>query len=203
MDHTGDKPRYAVIVRLPRAVEVRIEDAYLTMLGTTRPNMGYHITLLGPFYICDRCETAVLERFRAICHDEEPFALRLQGLGTFAEQNNNVVYVRISDPARLAALHNELLSETENLITIQNERFREWTAERYMPHVTVGLGMTDGELSEFLRGSVRFEIDATLEVSRLWLVEQYPNGPWRHVAEFPLGEATGEPERRWERGGNV
>ena len=203
MDHTGERPRYAVIVRLPRAVEVHIEDAYLSMLGTTRPNMGYHITLLGPFYICDHCKAAALERVRAICQDTEPFSLRLQGLGTFAEQNNNVVYVRIADPTRLATLHNTLLNETERLVTIQNARFREWTAERYMPHVTVGLGMTDSELSEFLRGSARFEIDATLAVSRLWLVEQYPNGPWRYVAEFPLGQSTGEPEPYWETSDNA
>lgn len=193
MDNTGEKSRYAVIVRLPRALEVRIEDAYLSMLGTTRPIMGYHVTLLGPFYIRDHCESVAVQRVQAVCRRTEPFAIRLQGLGTFAEQNNNVVYVRIADPSHLAALHNTLLHETEDVISPQNERYREWTAERYMPHVTVGLGMTDSELAEFLRGSFRFEIDAALDVTHLWLVEQHPNGPWQHVAEFPLGERIQEP----------
>jgi len=188
VDHTGERPRYAVIVRLPRAIEVHIEDAYLSMLGTTRPIMGYHVTLLGPFYIRDQCEELVLQRVREVCGHTEPFAIRLQGLGAFTEQDNNVVYVRIADPTRLAALHKALLGETENLITPQNERYWEWTAERYMPHVTVGLGMTDDELAEFLRSSSRFEIDATLEVRHVWLVEQHPSGPWQYVAEFSLGD---------------
>jgi 2'-5' RNA ligase len=198
VDHIGAKPRYAVIVRLPRAIEVRIEDAYLSMLGTTRPIMGYHITLLGPFYIVDHCEAITTERVQAVCRRSTPFTIRLQGLGTFAEQDNNVVYVRIADPSPLAALHNALLRATEDVIVAQNERYREWTAERYMPHVTVGLGMTDNELSEFLRGSFRFEIDATLEVTRLWLVEQRPNGPWQYVGEYPLGEQIGDFEPTWE-----
>ena len=198
MDHTGEKPRYAVIIRLPRAIEVRIEDAYLSMLGTTRPIMGYHVTLLGPFYIMDDCEGIAAQRVQAVCQRTEPFAIRLQGLGIFTEQDNNVVYVRIADPSRLAALHNTLLRETEGLIVAQNERYREWTAERYMPHVTVGLGMTDNELSEFLRGSFRFEVDATLEVTRLWLVEQRPRGPWQYVAEFTLGNCVAKAEPTWE-----
>lgn len=198
MDHTGEKPRYAIIVRLPRAIEVRIEDAYLSMLGTTRPIMGYHVTLLGPFYIHENCEAITTHRVQGVCQRTEPFAIRLQGLGTFTEQNNNVVYVRIADPSRLAALHNALLRETGDVIVPQNERYREWTAERYMPHVTVGLGMTDSELSEFLRGSFRFEIDATLEVTRLWLVEQRPSGPWQYVGEFLLGTCVEKATPAWE-----
>jgi 2'-5' RNA ligase len=198
VDHTGEKPRYAVIVRLPRAVEVRIEDAYLSMLGATRPIMGYHVTLLGPFYILDHCEAVTTQRVQAVCQHTEPFAIRLQGLGTFTEQDNNVVYVRIADPSHLAALHNNLLRETEDVIVPQNERYREWTAEHYMPHVTVGLGMMDSELAEFLRGSFRFEIDDTLEVTRLWLVEQRPSGPWQYVAEFALGNCVEESKPTWE-----
>jgi len=201
MDHTGEKPRYAVIVRLPRAVEVRIEDAYLSMPGTTRPIMGYHVTLLGPFYIRDNCAAITNQRVQAVCQRTKPFAIRLQGLGAFTEQDNNVVYVRISDPSHLAALHNDLLRETEDVVIPQNERYRDWTAEHYMPHVTVGLGMTDSELDEFLRGYFRLEIDTTLEVTRLWLVEQRPNGPWQYLNEFALGDSveriasSGEPER--------
>ena len=198
MDHTGEKPRYAVIVRLPRAIEVRIEDAYLSRLGTTRPIMGYHVTLLGPFYIHDNCEEIAVRRVQAVCRRTRPFEIRLQGLGTITEQDNNVVYVRIADPAHLAALHNTLLRETEDVVTPQNERYREWTAERYMPHVTVGLGMTDNELAEFLRGSFRFEIDATLEVTRLWLVAQRPSEPWQYVSEFVLGDCVEEPQFTWE-----
>jgi 2'-5' RNA ligase len=203
VDHTGEKPRYAVIVRLPRAIEVRIEDAYLSMLGTTRPIMGYHVTLLGPFYIHDNCEAIAVQRVQGVCRRTGPFTIRLQGMGAFPEQDNNVVYVRIADPTYLAALHNTLLRETEDVIAPQNERYREWTAERYMPHVTVGLGMTDGELSEFLRGSPRFEIDDTLEVTRLWLVEQRPRGPWQYVAEFVLGDCVEEPRLTWEPNRNA
>jgi 2'-5' RNA ligase len=195
VDHTGEKPRYAIIVRLPRAIEVRIEDAYLSMLGTTRPIMGYHVTLLGPFYIRDNCEAITTQRVQTVCQRTKPFTIRLQGLGAFTEQDNNVVYVRIADPSHLAALHNALLRETEDVVIPQNERYRDWTAERYMPHVTVGLGMTDSELVEFLRGSFRFEIDAALEVTRLWLVEQRPNGPWQYLAEFALGDGVEEADR--------
>ena len=202
-EETLAQTRYVLVVRVPRPVEVRIEDVYLSLASTTRPAMGFHITLLGPYFFSAGASPRFMSKVSAMCRSWTPFSTRLCGLGAFKEKDDNAVYLQIVEPQILLALHNALLEATAGMTIPQDERYREWYVLSYQPHVTLGLGLSDRELEEFLRSSTLRQFDESFEVSRIWLAEQVPHGPWQYVAEYPLGApSSGEMDRAipvWRR----
>ncbi len=187
------RTRYAIVIRVPRDIEVRIEDTYLSVIGVTKPSMGYHLTLLGPFLLADSVAGPHLPAVTRLCREEAPFDVHLAGLGTSRSENSNAVYLGVADPDKVMSIHNRLLDVTRDITTPENETLRIWTIERYSPHVTLGLGMTDSELEEFLRLVQARDVQASFTVDRIWLVEQAPGGPWEFVAEYRLGERPWKP----------
>jgi 2'-5' RNA ligase len=179
--------RYGLIVRLPREVETRIEDTYLSLLGATKSNMGYHITLLGPFYRLNDEQAHFDAVVSSVCQRWQPFHVQVAGLGTFLAKDDNVAYVSVVEPDRIVTLHTELLEATTGFVAPQDERFFKWSVESYNPHVTLALGLTDHALAEFLRASAEHKLDETFLVKRIWLAEQAPSGPWQYLASYPLG----------------
>ncbi len=149
--------------------------------------MGYHISLLGPYCLVKGTPSPFLPPISRVCRQSEPFSVRLTGLGVFRTEDNNAVYLDIADPAPILALHNALLRATEGLTEPENEQLRIWTIDNYHPHVTLGLGMSDDDLEEFLRLGSERQVDLTFDVQSIWLAEQVPNGPWEYSAEYPLG----------------
>lgn len=190
MAQTQPQQRYAVIIRLPRAAEVQIEDTYLSAIGTTKPSMGYHISLLGPYCLASSATSPFLPGISRVCRQARPFTVRLFGLGVFRTEDDNAVYLNLTDPAPVLALHHALLRATEGAALPENERLRIWTIENYHPHVTLGLGLSDSDLEEFLRVGRERQVDVTFEVQSIWMVEQASNGPWEYVAEYSLGATT-------------
>jgi len=180
--------RYVLVVRVPRPVEVRIEDVYLSLAGTTKPVMGFHITLLGPCFLADPegAKSQFISRVKDVCRRRKPLGVRLRKLGAFRGKDNNVVYLRITRPGAILTLHRDLLAATSGLIIPQDERYREWYTTSYQPHVTLGLGLSDRELEGLLHEGTPRQFDESFETSHIWLVEQSPQGPWQYVAEFPL-----------------
>ena len=187
MEENWERTRYVFVLRLPRQVESRIEDAFLTLLGTTRPIMGYHITLLGAFYLAQGIDRRSLSKVADLCLRRRAFPVRIAGLDAFETRDSHAVYLRVAAPDDIVALHNDLLDLTGEQITFQDDRYREWNVEQYKPHVTLGLGLTDGELDAFLRLGAERDIDETFDASGVWLVEQVPKDPWQYVAEYPFG----------------
>jgi len=186
---TEPRTRYAIVVRLPREVEVRIEDTFLAVIGATKPAMGYHLTILGPYCLARGVTSPFLAAISRVCRQAEPFTVRLAGLGVFRTTDNNAVYLKVADPAAVFALHERLLRATAGVALPENERLRAWTVDNYNPHVTLGLGMSDDDLEEFLRHGEGRAIEAEFAVRQVWLVEQVLNGPWEVAAEYPLGVA--------------
>ena len=184
---TSDRTRYALVVRLPREVEVRIEDTYLGLAGITKPTMGFHITLLGGFYLPEGAGIESLCSIADVCARHQPFQVRIYGLGAFEAKENNVVYLHVTDANHIMALHDDLLEATSACIVHQNEQYREWNVDAYYPHVTLGLGLSDQELLAFLRDSANRVLDETCEISEVWLAAQHPDGSWRYIASYTLG----------------
>lgn len=187
-----DQTRYALGVRVPREIEVRIEDTYLSFLGSTKPYMGYHITLLGPFYILESAESQFGANVANLCKRWQPFRVQVTGLGTFLRKDDNVVYLSIANPETLLALHADLLKTLADRISPQDEYFYKWDVKFYQPHVTLGLGLTDKRLEEFLSVAAACKFDESFEVSRIWLASQAQNGPWQYIASYPLGSTKRE-----------
>jgi 2'-5' RNA ligase len=191
VDDSNKQKRYVLLVRLPRAVEIRIEDVYLNLAGVTKPNMGYHITLLGPFHMASVASASFRKAVEAVCRRWLPFRLRVTGLGNYRASDDNVVFLRISDPPNLVALHHDLLEATQGQVTAQDERQREWNFQHFDPHVTLGLGLTDQELDGFLRAAAGRLFDESFDLVRVWLAEGVSTGPWQYIASYPLGDSAG------------
>jgi 2'-5' RNA ligase len=193
VDDSHERERYALLVRLPRTVEIRIEDVYLNLAGVTKPNMGYHITLLGPFHMASVTNSPFGANVEAVCRRWSPFCLRITGLGHYRASDDNVVFLRIANPQDLATLHSDLLEATQDQIIAQDERLREWNFQNFDPHVTLGLGLTDQELGHFVRSAAGRSFDESYEVSRIWLARGISTGPWQYITSYVLGD-RGEAE---------
>jgi len=188
------KPRYAIVIRVPRDVEVRIEDTYLSVIGMTKPTMGYHLTLLGPFRLSDDLTAPHLPAVTRLCREQAPFEVHLAGLGVYRTEDNNAVYLGVTEPEKVASLHTHLLEVTRDVALPENETLRVWTIEKYNPHVTLGLGMSDSELQEFLRLAQTRGLEASFTVNSIWLVAQDTSGPWEFVTEYRLGVPRQTPQ---------
>lgn len=185
MDVYRTETRYALLIRLPRAVEVLIEDRFLHEIGATRPVMGYHITLLGPFRLREGRDASVLHRAAQVCQRWPAFEVRIAGLGTFEVRDRNTLFVPALSPERLVALHGALRAALEDDILLARD-----PAEGYQPHVTLGIGLLDADLPALFRDDPAAALDVTFVVQEVWLAVQPPNAPWRHLARYPLGAAA-------------
>ncbi|MBM3189527.1 MAG: 2'-5' RNA ligase family protein [Chloroflexi bacterium] len=185
--------RYAVIVRLPERVEALIEAAFVDAPGMTRPTMGYHITMVGPFFVALGVAVGEIEEATAaVCAAWQPFRVHIAGLGAFRRPDNNVVYLGVPAADELTALHQRLTQAIEGRIVPQYQWCDEDGFVCYQPHVTLGLGLTDAELIAALQTEAHTGLKATFTVASLQLTEQQPGGPWRCVSECTMGvEAFG------------
>ena len=192
------KRRYVLMIPVPREAEVRIEDAYLHLAGSTKPLMGYHVTLLGPFFLADPSLSDMLPCVEKACRNAVPFELTVMRLDAFHGDGMHVVYLSVGDGDQLAALHWALVEATRGHLEMPNERVRVWNLECYEPHITLGMGLTDAELDAFVELGLVRDPELAFLGDRISLVEQAPNGLWQHIACFPLGGALDDPCRAQE-----
>ena len=193
MEGVRQGPRYALVVRLPREVEVRIEDAFLGLLSTSKPTIGYHITLLGPFLLLVDDLDACVARIVQVCYHTRPFSVRVGGLGAFKESDDNAVFLDVLENDRVVRLHRRLVRATQEDIRPQYAWSRGPGPQPFRPHITLGLGLTDRELQTFLRTSDDGAVDEAFGICELSLVEQRPGEPWHYVNAFPLAAQVGGP----------
>ena len=192
MDDPLTQSRYALVIRIPREIEVQIEDTFLTLVGITRPIMGFHITLVGPFLWKGDANSAVLDQLAQSVQNYEPFQVTIGGSGAFVGEDANAVYIAVEQSPALR----ELQARAHWLLRPHIVLQREIPPEEYIPHVTLGLGLTPEERDRALVALADRPITATLEVAELHLVEETAQSPWRAVRSFPLaGQLPAEPHR--------
>jgi 2'-5' RNA ligase len=187
LEDNHGRTRYVLVVRLPRSVEVLIEDVFLGLAGATKPTMGYHITVLGPFYLDEKVDYRFLTPVQQVCVRWQPFEVDISTVSFFEAPDDNAVYLRVLDGDGLIELHDDLLSAVGKIATMQNERIREWNETLYAPHVTLALKLSDKELPQFLRKAASQDLHASFMVHEIWLCRQEPHAPWQYVAHFLLG----------------
>ncbi len=186
MEGRREHPRYALVAPLPRALEVRIEDLFLGLLGTSKPIMGYHITLVGPFMWLAEPDEARLGRVSELCATWPPFAVRLWGLSAFRAANSNAVYIPAHEAEDLIELHRVLGAILDPAIALQ----RELPEQGYLPHVTLGLGLMDSELERVMADAQERGLDERFMVDEIHLIEERPSAPWRRIRAFPMERPT-------------
>jgi 2'-5' RNA ligase len=182
MDFPLTPARYAVVARIPRPIEVEIEDAFLNLPGITRPSMGFHITLVGPFQWLEEVPPRLLTRLARLCRHTEPLELALAGPGTFVGDESNGVYMGVDHTEALCTLQARLLHVLRPHILLQ----REPDPHGYIPHVTLGLGLTPDERDRAFAGLGERRFSGSFSIRELHLVEEPPGSPWRPVRVLPL-----------------
>lgn len=181
---TQTEPRCLLMIRLPRHIEVALEDLFLPQPAASRPVMGYHISIVGPFYwrqpITDQC-VAVLQGVCARCAPPQVF---LGGLGVFNNApDDQVVYVRVVNSETLLTLREELMGVLGDKVIFQ----REQEPDGYVPHVTLALNLSHGEAKGLLATDGASEFEAAFEASEVLLVRQEPNCPWKPLIALVVG----------------
>jgi len=183
-----DKDRYVLVARVPREIEVHLEDLFLTLPGVTRPSMGYHITLLGPFSWLREVDAETFEPIAALCRTWQPFTVTLGPLGAFLAADRNILYISASAKGQLKQLHQKLLEVLEGQITSSVPM-----GNAYAPHISLALDLTDEELQMLLRSLPKEHLERTFQINLIWLARQSPSGPWEYIWHHELGK-TASPE---------
>lgn len=185
-----DRTRYVFLIRVPREVEVHIEDIFLNLQGTTKPVMGYHVTVFGPFELSEGADPLSLTGVAEVCQRQAPFEVELAGLGGFVSHDDNAIFVHLVDPVEIMQLHASLLAVLGDQVQFPDERARAWNLHDYRPHVTLGLSLTDRQFESLLRAAADRHCHARFGAQEVTLMIQRPNEPWRQVATYPLGLAA-------------
>ena len=198
MEETLNRERYVFVVRLPRKIEIQIEDTYLILASVTKPTMGYHVTVLGPLCLREGVGPEALSVVSEICQQQDPFSIRVVGLGAFEAEDDNAVYLGVHPSDELMALQGALSEAMAELVVYSSDRSREWNQGGFCPHVTLGLALLDQELADFMEAGRQRTFDEVFEVDRIWLAAQEPNRAWRFVGDCALGgdHALGEGDVR-------
>ncbi len=188
--------RYALVVLLPRVIEAQIEDAFLSLVGITRPIMGFHITLVGPFQWLHATPQHALDRLARLCRHTRPFEVTVAGLGAFVSEESSAVYLRVAPNRALCRLQARALRLLRPHILLQQDA----SAEDYVPHVTLGLGLTPEERDRALASMADERFGAIFTVTEVHLVKEELSSPWRPIMTFPLaGQPLDDAQRIHER----
>jgi 2'-5' RNA ligase len=189
MDTPRTFARCALVARVPRPIEVQIEDAFLNLPGITRPSMGFHITLVGPFRWAEEVPPRLLTRLARLCRRTVPLELAIAGPGTFSGDDSNAVYMGVDHTEALCTLQARVFCLLRPYTLLQ----REPDPHGYVPHITLGLGLTPEERDHAFAGLEDRHLGASFAISELHLVEELPGSPWRVVRTLPLaGQAPPE-----------
>ncbi|MEN6478721.1 MAG: 2'-5' RNA ligase family protein [Anaerolineales bacterium] len=184
LSRSDQQSRYLLMIPLPRAVAVRIEDRFLPKLGATRPAMGYHISLVGPFFWVDQMTDNTLERLQRACARAKPLQLTISGLDVFENAPDDCgVFLNVHPLGPVRQLYEQMLAALSDDITLQYHR-----AGPYRPHITIGLNLPS-QVCQSLRNSVVTPFHARFCANELWLMEQPPMSPWLPLLALSLGSA--------------
>lgn len=183
MEYTQPHARYVIYLPLPRALEVHLEDAFLQPIGLTRPAMGYHLSLLGPFVARAEPWDGADGRLAGVCARHLPLTLNLEPPALFRAPDANTLILPVALSTELAALQGALYAALSAEIVLD----RDQSAAAYRPHVTLGIGLLDADVERL--PELRLPPAAErLEVNEVRLARQHVHGPWMVLHHYALGD---------------
>ena len=187
MENRAGRTRYALVIRVPHETGIAIEDRFLALAGISKPSMGYHITLVGPFFLGEGQDVGVFEALAVVCERAFPVGVEVNGLGVFSGRDHTV-YLPVVENEDLLRLHRALLTYLRPHIVQQYDRC-ESDENQFLAHITLGLGLSDKELEAFCQDNGQPAFRTAFSRRAVWLAEQRPNTPWRYRDQYALGEA--------------
>lgn len=135
-----------------------------------------HVTLKPPFDAEEEKAKEIASELCSITEKLQSFTLTVGRVSSFAPVNN-VIYFKVEKTPELEALN-------EKLHTGYFAQEREYA---FVPHVTIGQSMSDGEHSDVLGQLRMMEFHHEQTVDRLHLLYQLEDGSWTVYETFQFG----------------
>lgn len=181
--------QYAVVIYLPPRLSATIEAQKRRYLLDGGPSIPPHVSVKLPFVLKGPQvgPTDVVTALRAVAAATRPIRLTLQGLGTFASLESDVIFIRVQPNRALAQLHARVVAALALLVRYALPEHERFEGPGFIPHVTlyrVRPEDRDAQLHrlEDFQPSYRFLARAMTLVQRATTA-----GDWRDVATLPLG----------------
>jgi len=136
-----------------------------------------HLTLKDAFEATETEAEEFAKTLRQIALRNNPFTLKTMKISSF-HPVNNVIYLKVDPVNELKTLQ----SEINNQLNQQNSVYA------YVPHITIGQGLSNVEHSD-IYGALRMtKFDYKEEVDRFHLLYQLENNSWTVYETFRLGK---------------
>lgn len=153
-----------------------VANSYRKRYDSQYAHIAPHITVKDIFDIEENNLPSIIQALQEVADKSDHFELVLHKVGTF-HPTNNVLYFAIQDEEPLHNLHKSLF---ESEVLYQDEAYS------YVPHLTIGQDIVDGELHD-VYGRMRMKsIDFSFPVEKFHLLYQLDNGSWTTYETFAL-----------------
>jgi 2'-5' RNA ligase len=184
----------SVHIMLPEAIDRRFERWTKKMPGTSWPAWGGHVTLIPNFALRGSVEE-VRAAITAVCVHEEPFLVRLAepvAIQDMTRPDYHAVFLLVDEDdgetERLRQLRMALLAD---LAPLREDLRPELLEQRFMPHVTLALGLGESEAARLVKAIRADPLIAEFMVEVVWLVVRTPNEGGRvERIPVPLGRVS-------------
>lgn len=177
-----DQQRHGVFALLPPDIGADLAARLEGIPGTSVPPQGYHITLYGPFVFQGNAQAARMV-LRTIMQSVPSFTASLQRIGHFRRPDDNVVFAYVDCSLDLLQLHARLVNALDHLVSSRHPRGPEWDRWDYIPHVSLGVHLSDDDLETCLRRLSGLPLAYRFEVRHIWLLRESMVSPQSWVAE--------------------
>jgi 2'-5' RNA ligase len=184
----GNSTLASVHILLPEAIDRRFERWTEKMPGTSWPAWGGHVTLI-PNFVPRVSVEEVRAAIRAVCAHEEPFMLRLAepvAIQDMTRPDYHAVFLLVEedggDTQRLHQLRMALLAD---LAPLREDLRPELLEQRFLPHVTLALGLGEAEAAKLVKAMHADPLVAEFTVEVIWLVVQTPS-EGKRVERIPI-----------------
>lgn len=138
-----------------------------------------HITLKSGFEAGDQQIKEIVQKFREVAKNTNPFDITVTKFSSF-KPVNNVIYLKISPKEELENLHSEIAT-----------RFPDHIPEYlYVPHITIGQELSNDEHTDVYGSLKMLQVNKKDTIDRFHLLYQLENGSWTVYETFLLGKES-------------
>jgi 2'-5' RNA ligase len=136
-----------------------------------------HITLKESFRANDETITELITELKHIANEFEPFTINITKVSSFAPVTNTI-YFKVEDTKQLTHLVDKM----------HKGKFPTKMEHAYVPHITIGQGLSNGEYSDVYGSLNMKKIEFEDIVDRFQLLYQLDNGSWTVYETFVFGK---------------
>ncbi|WP_054949187.1 2'-5' RNA ligase family protein [Numidum massiliense] len=168
--------KYGIVIFPSREIQ-DLANPYRKRYDSNYSLIPPHITLKYDFSLQDRKLADIVTHLEKIARETAPFEIEFHKVNTFYP-TTNVIYMAIKDEEPLIRLH-----EACNSGLLDDGQ-----AYSYVPHMTIGQKLSDGELHDVYVSLRMMQLNATTTVDRFHLLYEMDNGMWTVYQTFLLSE---------------